>query len=490
MEWVEKILHVAKFIYDLCNETKMNNKRCQRLKDRIKSLLGPVETIQHEKAIMTGTAKVLEELMGILESARDLIESFTNKHRFSKVFKAYEIKEDFNQLNERLNDAAVDLDFVLQTEQTKMLLRLFKDNQRKKEDEHDVAEDQKHLDLVAKKLEEALHSMENRIQQAVETVSDGMEEVKIDLKDIKRIIESYQAKASVHPVEHISELRREDIDVHSKPFMETGNFKCYTGTLHKSPVAIKRFLNIGLSNVEEIRKSFRKEAGTMKHFESPNIVRTYGICIDETGASPEFLIVMEYCEHGSLRSVLEGKWQLSWQRRIHMALDAASGLYRMHHSTEKFKLHCCIDSTRFLVDKGFRVKLGGLDLAKTETSIRRNIGTSQRSHALSYISPQQLESIHHQYDKPCEVYSFGIVLWEIASRKTPFKDCNDKMIRQKVCEERVREPLPDDCPKDLCDLIDECRAFDPFERPQAGAIVDRLKNILKRISAVTKESRD
>ncbi|XP_067905780.1 mixed lineage kinase domain-like protein isoform X2 [Heterodontus francisci] len=485
MDYVEKIFNVAKAIYSLCNEAKTNHKRCQRLKVRIESLLIPVQTIQHED--LTGVAKVLKEMVGILENAKDFIESFTNKHRFSKVFKAYEIKEDFGHLNERLNDAAVALDLTLHTVQTKLLLKTFKDKQRKKEDEQDTEEDQKHLDKVAKKLEEALHSMEERIQQAV---NDGMEEVKMDLKDIKRIIESYNEKPSVHPVQDILELNSEDIEMQNTPFEKTDNSKYYKGTLHKFPVAIKRFLNVGFSDVEEIRKIFRKEAETMKHFESPNIVRIYGICIDQSGPSPVFLIVMEYCELGSLRRVLEGEQQLSWERRVRMALDAASGLYRMHQSNEKFKLHCSIDSTRFLVDHGLRVKLGGLDLAKTETSIRRISVANQRSHLVPYISPQQLCNIHYPYDKPCEVYSFGIVLWEIASRKTPFKDCSDKVIRQKVCEEKVREPLPSDCPKDLHELIDECRAFDPFERPKAGAIVDRLKNILNRISTVTKESWD
>ncbi|XP_078067202.1 mixed lineage kinase domain-like protein [Mustelus asterias] len=485
MEYVEKIISVAKDIYVLCNEVKMNHKRCYRLKGRIECLLEPVQTIKHEELT---NAKALKEIVGILESAKDFIESFTNKHRFSKVFKVFEIKDDFNHLNERLNDAAMALELALHTEQTKTLLRIFKDKERKKEDKQDTEEDQRYLDMVAKKLEEALHSMEERIQQAVETVNDGVEEMKMDLKDIKRIIESYNEKPSVHPVQEILELKPEDIEVENKPFMTTANSKYYKGMLHKFPVAIKRFLNVGLFDVEEIRKCFHKEAETMKHFESPNIVRIYGICINKHGTNPVFLIVMEYCELGCLRKVLEGERQLSWQTRVRMALDAACGLYRMHQSIEKFKLHCSIDSTRFLVDHGLRVKLGGLELAKTETSIRRITDASQRSQKIPYISPQQLSNINYSYDKPCEVYSFGIVLWEIASRKPPFRDCSNEVIRQKVCDERAQEPLPSDCPKDLCELINECRAYDPFERPKAGAIIDRLKNILNRISTVANES--
>ncbi|XP_078257806.1 mixed lineage kinase domain-like protein [Rhinoraja longicauda] len=488
MEYIDKIFSAAKIIYSLCSEVKMNRKRCNRLKDRIESLLKPLKAIQEED-LNDDLAKLLKEMVEILENARDCVMSFTNKYWFSKVFKAFAIKEEFNHLNERLNDAAIALNFSMNTEQTKLLLTIFKDNQRKKEDTQDTEEDQKYLNLVEKKLEKELHSIEERIQQAVGTVNDNLAEIKMDLKDVKHIIESYQDKPSAPPVQGILELKRDDIEIETKLETKINNSKYYKGTLHKFPVAIKRFDNVGFSNVEEIRETFHKEAETMKHFESPNIVRIYGICIDQTSPSPEFLIAMEYCEHGSLHSFLEGKWHLSWQSRVHMALDAACGLYRMHQSTEKFKLHCSIDSTRFLVDSGLRVKLGGMDLAKTETSIRRISTTSQKSQ-LPYISPQQMSNINYPYDKPCEVYSFGIVLWEIASSKTPFKDCSDQEIHKKICEERVREPLPSDCPKELCELIDECRAYDPFERPKAGAIMDRLKNILKRITEITKEARD
>ncbi|XP_069757242.1 mixed lineage kinase domain-like protein isoform X2 [Narcine bancroftii] len=485
MDYSIKIFDTAKSIYSLCKEVKMNRKRCNRLKGRIELLLDPVKAIQ--KQDLNRLTKLLKEIVGILESANDFIKSFTNKHLFYKVFKAFEIKEEFNHLNERLNDAAIDLNLALQTEQTEMLLTIFNVNKRKEEDIQDTVEDQVLLTLLEKKLENELYSMEERIQQ---TMNEVVGEMKMDVKDIKRMFESFLEKPMDHPVQGILELNLEDIEIKNPPVKETSDFNYYKGTLHKFPVLIKRFVNIGLSSVQEIRKNFHSEAETMKHFESPNIVRIYGICINERNSSSEFLIVMEYCELGCLRNVLESKRHLSWQSRIHMAIDAASGLYRMHNSTEKCKLHRSIDSNRFLVDKGLRVKLGGMDLAKTESSIRRIRASGQKSQLLPYISPQQMKDINYIYDKSCEVYSFGIVLWEIASRKAPFKDCSSQEIYQKVCVEQVREPLPSDCPEDLCELIDECRTFDPFERPKAGAIVDRLKNILKKITAVTKEEGD
>ncbi|TKS73882.1 Mixed lineage kinase domain-like protein [Collichthys lucidus] len=67
----------------------------------------------------------------------------------------------------------------------------------------------------------------------------------------------------------------------------------------------------------------------MKRFESPNILRMFGICVkDEEGPSPQFLIIMEYCDKGSLRQVLDSDCKLSWTRKAYMCLDAAKGLYR------------------------------------------------------------------------------------------------------------------------------------------------------------------
>ena len=74
------------------------------------------------------------------------------------------------------------------------------------------------------------------------------------------------------------------------------------------------------------------------------------------------MIVMEYLERGTLQKTLqeldktEGKSNIDWTRRVHMALGGALGLYRIH-SMQPPMLHCCIDSKKFLVDKHYEVKV-------------------------------------------------------------------------------------------------------------------------------------
>ncbi|KAK7891080.1 hypothetical protein WMY93_023043 [Mugilogobius chulae] len=209
----------------------------------------------------------------------------------------------------------------------------------------------------------------------------------------------------------------------------------------------------------------------------------FGICVkNQEGPNPEYLIIMEYCEKGSLREVLDSDCNLSWVRKARMCLDAAQGLYRLHQTEVKSKVHGCINSSKFLVAEGYRVKLGGFELARTETSLKK--GRNDREiRSLCYTPPQMLNSIDYLYSKECEVYSFGIVMWEIATRLHPFEDpvtkvkWTNKEILQRVGKEKYIEPLPEDCPKALGDLINACRAYESFHRPSAGVLVDKLRSV-------------
>lgn len=58
------------------------------------------------------------------------------------------------------------------------------------------------------------------------------------------------------------------------------------------------------------------------------------------GPNPTYLIVMEFCEKGNLRHVLDSPRKLTWERKTHMCLDAAQGLYR--YQQEAFTQYFCL----------------------------------------------------------------------------------------------------------------------------------------------------
>ncbi|GLD61697.1 mixed lineage kinase domain-like protein [Lates japonicus] len=366
---------------------------------------------------------------------------------------------------------------ALQVEQGNMLYKVFELTSREKEDEVDGRED----DTELKEL--LLEHMKIQ-QEKMDAMLREFESVKTSVIKVVKMLNKPSVTDEVIRMIKPDEVKYE----HPKePFMKTQTSEVYRGQYHGFTVAVKRYRDQVNASAREIRSIFNKEVETMRRFESPNILRMFGICVqDEDGPNPQFLIIMEYCEKGSLRQVLDSNSKLSWIEKARMCLDAAQGLYRLHQTEVKSKVHGCINSSKFLVAEGYRVKLGGFELAKTETSLKKST-KNKGTRNLCYSSPQMLNDINHVYSKECEMYSFGIVVWEVATRKRPFEGCSGKEIYKKVSEEKFQEPLPDDCPEALGHLINTCRAYDSFQRPSAGVLVDKLRTVVTHWSSWTSE---
>lgn len=85
-----------------------------------------------------------------------------------------------------------------------------------------------------------------------------------------------------------------------------------------------------------------------------------------------------------------------------------------------------------------------------------------------YIAPETLQDIN-AYDKRSEIYSLGVVLYELASGKLPFQGSPAAEDNQAVNEETLGS-----CPPVLRELITSCLRRNPSDRPTAGVIVDQL----------------
>uniref|UniRef100_A0A8D0HLT0 Protein kinase domain-containing protein n=1 Tax=Sphenodon punctatus TaxID=8508 RepID=A0A8D0HLT0_SPHPU len=430
MEIVEKVLSVAQVIYTQWEQVKGCKRQFQRLITRIQILLRPVETLQAQSAkhISPAVEKTLWKLLGTLAQAQELMRKYCHQNWLQKFMNAGNSAEEFTLLNEHLGDAAQGLSLLLQAEQKQFFLEACEKVTWSKEDGQDARADRATL--------EELLTMQGA----------GMRRDSMEITEIER--------------EHLTKTPWTLL-------MENKNHTLYKGEYHKFPVAIKVYRNPVITCTQTVREIFKKEVEALKQFESPHILRMYGICIDESGLSPCFSIIMEYCEKGTLRDVLTKEPSLTWKIRTQMALHASIGLYRLHKTGEKPKVHGCINSSKFLVTDGYGVKLTGFELCKTESSIKRNFKERKQMEvpASAYISPQGLASLYHKYDIPSEIYSFGIVLWEIVTSKIPFAGCTSQEIYQKVCEQHYQDPLGEDCPSDLRDIISQCRDYQPSNRP-------------------------
>ncbi|CAJ0961182.1 unnamed protein product [Ranitomeya imitator] len=408
---------------DCVTKASSNKQQCRRLKKRIQILMMASKALQTQKEKSEQLKVVMKELRVTLDNAKCWVVKYSHQAWWQQILKANGIKEEFELLTDRLGDAASHVSLMLAVEHREKFFNVFTENIRKRQNQKDIKEDLKQLKEY----------LTENLSEKMENVEERMDKILSEMSAIKAV-----CKRSSW---HITEIRTTDLK-RGPLILEKPTHDLYLGEYHKSPVAIKVFKGQQIKNPEFIIKTFKSESETMKRFESLNILRLYGIFIDNSGSDTCYSLVMEYCEKGTVRQLLDNEPDLSCERRVRMALG-------------------CGQSS---------VPLWGFELSKTESSLRRpsNAERRQRSTELAYIAPETLQDIN-AYEKPSEIYSLGMVLYEIASGRLPY---------QGPTGEKDNQPedakLSVSCPPVLQDIITSCLQRNPSDRPTAGVIVDLL----------------
>uniref|UniRef100_A0A8C1WU23 Guanylate cyclase n=1 Tax=Cyprinus carpio TaxID=7962 RepID=A0A8C1WU23_CYPCA len=246
-------------------------------------------------------------------------------------------------------------------------------------------------------------------------------------------------------------------------FAKTGYFK---GNL----VAIK---HVNKKRIELTRQVLF-ELKHMRDVQFNHLTRFIGACIDP----PNICIVTEYCPRGSLQDILENESiNLDWMFRYSLINDIVKGMNYLHNSY--IGSHGNLKSSNCVVDSRFVLKIADYGLASFRLCCE-----NEDSHALYakklWTAPELLIYDRHppQGTQKGDVYSFGIILQEIALRNGPFyvegMDLSPKEIIQKVRngQKPYFRPTTDNsrhC-EELTILMEGCWAEDPAERPDFSHI--------------------
>uniref|UniRef100_A0A670YBV1 Mixed lineage kinase domain like pseudokinase n=1 Tax=Pseudonaja textilis TaxID=8673 RepID=A0A670YBV1_PSETE len=430
MDIVEHILAVANVIYGQYQHMKYCKKQKERLIKRMEVLLRPIQLLQVQplSKLSSSLKFMLQNMLDLLLEAQELFEKYKNHNMLERFMKAGEMLEEFAYLNKRFGDMGQGLLLQLQVEQR--VLVSFQKCVVSKECCQDLAEDK-----VCWK--EMIKGRASHCFCSVQSLFPGQQE-------------------EAHT--EITEINK-DFLTKMTFLLEMRDHILYKGEYYKTPVVVKVFKNPLTTNTKKVREIFEEEIRTLKRLESSYIVRLYGICIDESG------------------KLFGLAWD--WEKRLPLR-NIITTIYELHQTGDKCQLHRCINSSKFLVAKGYCVKLSGFKLDQTESSISRKSKDKVRREvsSLAYICPEGLASLDHPYNLASEIYSFGIVLWEIATGKLPFTGCNSQEIYKKVYEQKVQEPLGEDCPSYLRTIINQCRSYNPCNAIlQATSVACRLPAI-------------
>ncbi|XP_048187594.1 atrial natriuretic peptide receptor 2 isoform X1 [Perognathus longimembris pacificus] len=254
-------------------------------------------------------------------------------------------------------------------------------------------------------------------------------------------------------------------------FANTGHFK-------GNVVAIK---HVNKKRIELTRQVLF-ELKHMRDVQFNHLTRFIGACIDP----PNICIVTEYCPRGSLQDILENdSINLDWMFRYSLINDLVKGMAFLHNSI--ISSHGSLKSSNCVVDSRFVLKITDYGLASF-----RSTAEPDDSHALYakklWTAPELLSGnpLPTTGMQKADVYSFGIILQEIALRSGPFYleglDLSPKEIVQKVRngQRPYFRPSIDrtQLNEELVLLMERCWAQDPAERPDFG----QIKGFIRRFN--------
>jgi eukaryotic-like serine/threonine-protein kinase len=250
---------------------------------------------------------------------------------------------------------------------------------------------------------------------------------------------------------------------------------CAFDTLLERNVALK-VLHDQYGGDEEYVERFRREARSVAQLSHPNIVTV----IDRGEEDGKQFIVFEIIEGENLKELVERGGPLPVRRALELGLEVGRALAFAHGQG---LVHRDVKPQNVLLNDEGRAKVTDFGIARVldavgQTETGTVLGTSH------YIAPEQARG--EQIDAQTDIYSFGVVLYELLTGELPYPGDNFLTVAMK----HVNDPSPSvldrrpDTPLRLASLIERCMAKLPADRPASmDEVVRELEACLAELDA-------
>ena len=281
-------------------------------------------------------------------------------------------------------------------------------------------------------------------------------------------------------------------------------------TILNRKVAVK-VLRGDLANDEKFVRRFQREALSASSLNHPNIVEMYDVGEDDGN----FYIVMEYVDGKNLKQLIKRRTKLSLTEVVDIMKQLTDGISHAHDS---FIIHRDIKPQNMLILDNGLVKITdfGIAVALNSTQLTQ---TNSVMGSVHYLPPEQAAGKGATFKS--DIYSLGIMMYELITGKLPFRGENAVEIALK----QMKEPIPSirednneipqavenivlkACAKnpknrydtaremynDLCTCLDEERKNEPklvYKYPEFDETTKAVKEEVKEINEVNKEESD
>ncbi|RIA88669.1 kinase-like domain-containing protein [Glomus cerebriforme] len=380
-------------IIETCEDAEYNKKICDALVDRVELTKFSIESLQRRK--QKNEKKLRDEVfynafhkfIYVLEEINTYTTDISKIQCFKKYTKASSIKKKFIKLTEDYDKAMNDLHFTMAV----------------------ANDEQKKTDKEA--LEEDLAEFKN-VRQVVGEIYHEIMYIKNHIND-----------KVLHGANEISSG-----DLVSPTQGSPDDFRCRKNS--NIVVVRKKIFNgqevacktISMSE-EKMKAHLEILKILMKLSECEHILKFYGVSKIENYN----VMVFEWAKFGTLKELYE-KYDIHWHYKVRIALKICRGLIFLQKSSI---LHHDLKCENILVKENLEPKIYNLELARAFTGNTTLLGDGMND-AVRWLAPEKLKDYKTRYTTHCEIFSFGVLLWELAFEKVPYESLEVDQIKDFV----------------------------------------------------------
>ncbi|KAK3441793.1 hypothetical protein EUGRSUZ_B01726 [Eucalyptus grandis] len=241
----------------------------------------------------------------------------------------------------------------------------------------------------------------------------------------------------------------------------------FHATWNGMEVAVKKFFDQDLSGAP--LDMFRREVQIIRSLRHPNVVLFMGA----VAHPPHLSIITEFVRRGSLYGIIHRpQCPIDEKRRIKMALDVARGMNYLHTSIPTI-VHRDLKSPNLLVDENWNVKVCDFGLSR----LKHNTFLSSKSTAgtAEWMAPEVLRN--KPSNEKCDIFSFGVILWELATLRIPWSGMNSMQVVGAVGYENRRLEIPNEVNPLVGKIICDCWQTEPNLRPSFVELTGALESL-------------